>query len=116
MKSLYLTLAAGALFVGACATPPASAPSFQEQQLIQLELVAAPAPDRPEILLAVAMEVGARYHCPTGALESQLLFSGRLSFDLLVRPRIQEVSGLIVDRLRAATNAACAIADTPPPG
>lgn len=111
MKKLLLAAAlAGAPALAACAQfggLPTTLPSLEEQTVIAAEIASAPKQDRAEILVAVTLEVGARFHCPATPLESQVLFSGRLAFDLLVRPRIEAGSSAIVDGLRARTNIAC---------
>ncbi len=108
-----LTIASlAALSLAGCVTP--TGPSITEQQVIAMEVAAAPSQDRAEILLGVAIEVGARYHCPVTALETQVLFSGRLAYDLAVRPRMQAVSNGIVDRLRERTALACPVAEPAP--
>lgn len=112
-KLIIASLASAApLSLAGCATPN-SGPSITEQQVIAMEVAAAPSQDRAEILLGVAIEVGARFHCPVTQLETQVLFSGRLAYDLAVRPRMQAVSNGIVDRLRERTGLACPVEPSP---
>ena len=105
-RPIFALLAATALY--GCQTP-GTAPGVGEATLIATELAAVPASDRVNVAPAIATEIGVRFRCPRDVTELGILRLLRVSFDTLLRPRVQPFTAGVVDRLRADANAACAI-------